>query len=428
MAENYDLIFGQSASQQYAWSDSDYQNGWQTVGSTPPTAEQFDALQRKSDTKAKDLNDRLEPIEEKAEVDGRQAATTYRAGAMLTVDGLPNGWLLECIVPGISGTDAITLPDTLIDGLTIIDGDVTWALRKVATNGGIGYRQPNTAYTAGQIAYHSALPTGYYLECTTQGITGSSDITPSSTIGSTVSDGAVTWKVCKDIGTGNAPIYAGFNQKQTFTSSGSFTAPVTGMYKITLQGGGGGGAGAGNMGINYYCGGGGGGQGGHLEFFEKLIAGTSNSFTIGAGGTGGKGFTDNELGTTGNYGGTSEITINGNNYKCFGGAQGTSQSSLGSGGVGGEAVINGAVISRGCSGSAGMIVETGVKATYTPGGGIGGGGGGSSATVPGNTLDNQTGFFGGGGAGGLVGTSRGNDGGNGGNGYITFEWLDPTLL
>ena len=63
MAENYDLIFGQGASSQYAWSDSDYQNGWKTVGSTPPTAEQFDALQRRSDTKAKDLNNRLSPLE-----------------------------------------------------------------------------------------------------------------------------------------------------------------------------------------------------------------------------------------------------------------------------------------------------------------------------------------------------------------------------
>ena len=63
MAENYNLIFGQGASSQYAWSDSDYQNGWKTVGSTPPTAEQFDALQRRSDTKAKDLNNRLSPLE-----------------------------------------------------------------------------------------------------------------------------------------------------------------------------------------------------------------------------------------------------------------------------------------------------------------------------------------------------------------------------
>ena len=197
MAENFDLIFGQSASSQYAWSDGDYQNGWQTVGSTPPTAEQFDALQRKSDTKAKDLNDRLSPIEEKAEADGRQAATTYTAGAMLTVDGLPNGWLLECVAPGISGTDAITLPDTLIDGLTIIDGGVTWALREVATNGGIGYRQPSTAYTVGNIAYHASLSAGWCLKCTTAGTTSAGDITPSSTIGDTITDGGVTWTVVK---------------------------------------------------------------------------------------------------------------------------------------------------------------------------------------------------------------------------------------
>lgn len=199
MAENYDLIFGQSASSQYAWDDSDYQNGWQTVGSTPPTAEQFDALQRKNDTKAKDLNDRLSPLETKAEADGRQAATSYTLGAMLTVDGLPNGWLLECIAPGVSGTDAITLPDTLIDGLTIIDGSVTWALRKVATYGGLGYRQPSTAYAVGNIAYHASLPTGHYLECTTAGTTGSGDITLPSPIAEkdTVTDGAVTWTIRK---------------------------------------------------------------------------------------------------------------------------------------------------------------------------------------------------------------------------------------
>ena len=200
MAENYDLIFGQSASQQYAWSDSDYQNGWQTVGNTPPTAEQFDALQRKSDTKAKDLNNRLSPLETKAEADGRQAATSYASGAMLTVDGLPNGWLLECITPGISGTDAITLPSNLIDGLTIIDGNVTWALRKVATNGGIGYRQPSTAYAAGNIAYHASLPTGCYLECTTGGTTSSGDLAViSPNIGRTVSDGTAQWQIRKGV-------------------------------------------------------------------------------------------------------------------------------------------------------------------------------------------------------------------------------------
>lgn len=197
MAENYDLIFGQSASSQYAWSDSDYQNGWQTVGSTPPTAEQFDALQRKSDTKAKDLNDRLSPLETKAEADGRQAATSYTLGAMLTVDGLPNGWLLECIAPGVSGTDAITLPDTLIDGLTIIDGSVTWALRKVATYGGLGYRQPSTAYSVGDVAYVKGAGAKYRLACVTAGTTSADELAiPSGAkSGDSITDGTAIWKV-----------------------------------------------------------------------------------------------------------------------------------------------------------------------------------------------------------------------------------------
>lgn len=65
----------------------------------------------------------------------------------------------------------------------------------LGNNASIGYRQPSTAYAVGNIAYHSALPTGYYLECTTTGITSAGDITPSSTIGGTVSDGTVTWTV-----------------------------------------------------------------------------------------------------------------------------------------------------------------------------------------------------------------------------------------
>jgi hypothetical protein len=61
------------------------------------------------------------------------------------------------------------------------------------------YRQPNTAYAVGNITYHSALPTGYYLECTTGGTTSVGNITPTRTIGGTVSDGTVTWKVSRDL-------------------------------------------------------------------------------------------------------------------------------------------------------------------------------------------------------------------------------------
>lgn len=421
MAENYDLIFGQSASQQYAWSDSDYQNGWQTVGSTPPTAEQFDALQRRSDTKAKDLNERLEPLETKAEADGRQAATAYTAGAMLTVDGLPNGWLLECIVPGISGTDAITLPETLIDGLTIIDGTVTWALRKVATNGGIGYRQPNTAYTAGQIAYHSALPTGWYLECTTGGVSYSGELAISSpSIGGTVTDGTVTWKVCKDIGTGNAPIYAGFNQKQTFTSSGSFTAPVTGMYKITLQGGGGGGGSSSNDANFGIRGGGGGGQGGYAEFYASLTAGTSYSYTIGAGGSGGS--TNGSAFNKGSEGGDSSIVIGGDTYLCAGGSGGLTGVNGSTSGLGGHFKINGTTVNAGEAGFPGTV---GANTTSV----LAMGGNGGHFTPTNRTTLAAAGAYGSGGQGGYYYGDLGghHSGAAGGSGYITFEWLDPTL-
>lgn len=197
MAENFNLIFGSQAPATATWSDADYQTGWSTVGSTPPTAEQFDFLQNRADLKAKELNDTLTPLVQKSEADGRQAGTIYASGACVTVDGLPNGWLLECVAAGTSGTVAITLPDPLIDGLTITDGTVTWKLRKVATNGGLGYRQPNTAYAVGQIAYHASLPTGYYLECTTQGTTSSGDLSVGGGISvyDTLTDGTVTWTV-----------------------------------------------------------------------------------------------------------------------------------------------------------------------------------------------------------------------------------------
>jgi hypothetical protein len=58
------------------------------------------------------------------------------------------------------------------------------------------YRQPSTAYTTGQIAYHSALPTGWYLECTTAGTSSSGELVISSPrIGDTMTDGTIVWTV-----------------------------------------------------------------------------------------------------------------------------------------------------------------------------------------------------------------------------------------
>ena len=63
-------------------------------------------------------------------------------------------------------------------------------------NASLGYRQHNTAYAVGAIAYHSALPAGWYLECTTAGISSKGNLTITSpAIGNTVNDGAVTWRI-----------------------------------------------------------------------------------------------------------------------------------------------------------------------------------------------------------------------------------------
>jgi microcystin-dependent protein len=207
MAENFNLIFGQNASQQYAWNDVDYQNGWETIGNIPPTAAQFDALQRRADTKAQELNSRLVNVEQSIAGGGsqkREPDTEYTVGTILTYDDLPMDWVLECIVGGISSANDITIPSPRVEGARILDGTVTWALRKIATYGGVGYRQSSTACPTGSIAYSTSLPAGWYLECTTPGTTSASDLVITSpSVGDTVTDGTVVWTIDK-IGAGGS--------------------------------------------------------------------------------------------------------------------------------------------------------------------------------------------------------------------------------
>lgn len=131
-----------------------------------------------------------------------QPSTAYTVGNIAYHSALPTGWCLECTTAGISGTSAVVLPDPLVDGATITDGTITWTLRKLATNGALGYRQPSTSYALGAVAHNAGLPTGTYLECTTAGETGSGELTITSpTVGGTVSDGTVTWTVRKNAST-----------------------------------------------------------------------------------------------------------------------------------------------------------------------------------------------------------------------------------
>jgi len=188
-------------------------------------------------------------------------------------------------------------------------------------------------------------------------------------------------------------------------SSGSYTAPRTGAYRITLKSGGGGGGGQSANDKNY-CGGGG-GEGGTLIFYITLIKNVAYDYIIGAGGSAG----DN--GVVGGNGGLSQFIysasqnfrINGGfggqagdeNYPC-GGRGGFTYSAPASSEV---YVIPG---SRGGTG--------GYMSTQWPLAQGGGSGGGLTGGTP------LPGVNGGGGGGG--GNNRGATAG--GDGYILIEY------
>lgn len=193
------------------------------------------------------------------------------------------------------------------------------------------------------------------------------------------------------------------NKRDVITTSGTYTAPVTGWYKITVQGGGGGGAGG--YIVNYNTGGGGGGgEGGTTVAFEQMSAGETATVIIGGGGAGGA------AGAPGSNGGDTSVTIGANTYIGGGGAHGNPYDVGGSGGLGGSGTINGSPGSNG----------VGAYLTYqgTAFGGVGGGQGGA------NEASRQTGINGGGGAGGSATWSVGSYGGfAGGNGFVLFEYF-----
>jgi microcystin-dependent protein len=161
MAENFDLIFGQNASQQYAWNDTDYQNGWETIGNIPPTAAQFDALQRRSDTKMKELNDELTPLVNADTTDSRQPSTAYRVDDIKYSPLLPTGWYLLCTTGGISSASDLVITSPTV-GDTVQDGTVTWTIDKIGAGGSSGGGTPTG--TIIEYASNGALPDGY-LSC-----------------------------------------------------------------------------------------------------------------------------------------------------------------------------------------------------------------------------------------------------------------------
>ena len=191
------------------------------------------------------------------------------------------------------------------------------------------------------------------------------------------------------------------NKRDVITISGTYTAPVTGWYKITVKGGGGGGYGGAYTSaaaITYI----GGGEGGTTIGYEKMTAGQTASVVIGAGGAGGSGHVSSTTVLSGTDGGDSTVTVNNNTYTGGGGF---------ASGAGGNGTI------RGASGSVG---STTTLASISVDGGCGGGSGGG--TPGGNGVQG-----GGGGAGNAKISAIASAGGRGGDGYVWFEYFDGSL-
>jgi hypothetical protein len=102
----------------------------------------------------------------------------------------------------------------------------------------------------------------------------------------------------------------GFSQAQVFTSSGTFTVPGSGRFKVTIVGGGGGG---GSNSIGNAVGGSGAGGGTAIKWFTGATPGASATVTIGAGGAGNSGTNSGLAGGNSSFAlsGFSTVTANG---------------------------------------------------------------------------------------------------------------------
>ena len=224
--------------------------------------------------------------------------------------------------------------------------------------------------------------------------------------GSNPSLDSTNWELFGDTtGMLTREITPAFNTRDVITTSGTYTAPVTGWYKITAKGGGGGGSGGYYNSLGYQ--GGGGGEGGTTFAYVSMTAGDTATVIVGAGGTGGTG------NANGANGGDTTVTIAGNTYTAGGGGGGRPATSgvTSPSGVGGTGTING------CSGG------TPCRLTVVGYGTNGGGAGGGASSY--NASQAEAGTKGGGGAGGYTPPNSGTNttGGNGGDGYVWFEYF-----
>ena len=193
-----------------------------------------------------------------------------------------------------------------------------------------------------------------------------------------------------------------FNKMFFSQTSGSYIAPRTGVYRITLKGGGGGGFGADNT-IQWT--GAGGGEGGTLVFYTQLTKNAVYPYVIGAGGAAGT----NKLNASGTAG--------------YGAAGGTTSFDSAYTVSGAGATLPAGTTTRGGAGGRTYTVPAGSTAHFIPGasGAAGLGYYGNPDGTGNDTLVNSLGYSVGGGHGGGFYDSPAVYGGGGGGGKGTTQ-------
>jgi hypothetical protein len=362
------------------------------------------------------------------------ATQDYYAGCV--VIDTTDGQKYECIADVAAGGSAPSADSThwQLAGNNGVDIDI-W------------FRQANTQYGNGAITLLPTLPTGWYLECTgTGGITSADDLVITSpTVGATVTDGAVVWTIrsisaeatTTDKGLlspsdkakiNNIPASGGtgFNHREVITTSGTWTAPTSGYYRVTCIGGGGAG---GSNGFR-------GGYGGRTTSFGSHLS------AIGGGGGGGAARTNNSWGSGG--GGAGKVAtgyvklIAGNSITCTVGVGGTASTVDNTAPTGTDAGVNQNYYSTNSSAYGAHGAGNGCPGFYDSGGwggfgGLGGSNGTGCGGGGGGACGGNYGWRAGGGGNGSDNGSNGSrptanggtvqlDGGNGGDGAIIIEY------
>lgn len=203
-----------------------------------------------------------------------------------------------------------------------------------------------------------------------------------------------------------------FNKMFFSQTSGTYTAPRTGVYRITLKGGGGSGS---TVNSDALTGGSGGGEGGLVIFYATLIEGTSYDYTIGAGGA-----AVSATGTTaaGVSGGASSFNLRADVTSVANGGGGALSTIGVAPGTGGTGVLPQGVDGIAYRGAAGQVLCASGASSYAAGA-SGGGIGGSRGAV---STDAPNAVMGGGGGGGSRWGSSVYGSGAGGDGFILIEY------